>query len=539
MKSSIHLRLLSLFTLLFTLGWTTSAFAQGTGTKDDPYIMEDGGEYAFKVFKDFYGEFIVPEDVTNDGVVLEIVAPNWVDIFADKEREQLVSVTTGNFAPYTSTVDIAKGTPKGTVFYIYSNFPVNSGSAKVSYGGGSCLELVNVTPAEGSILSAGEGYIGFEFSKPMRFDRCMLIAGGKEIALTTNVTDRFISIEAKAELMECYNSGALKKGDDILVTLSNVVSYDGKSAMGDVVIRYTAAEKPITLVSSVNTPETGMPQIKSWMPTTGDLGLVQLTFDGKLNKEAKIAATLSYGNSETEDPGEYYQEEVTPTFLNDYTIALDLRGKLRIPSQMVSSGTNYETMLLTIRGVEDEDGFRSYVEGSGSAGAYFLDFGYELVTYSLMTEFMPASGQSIDGVKEIEIWMQELGSNMAFSGASFEYVYEGKNQVIEVASENITVTPDEEDETACYLTIPVPTFSRDANTQVKFTLKDVVYPDGMDYSEYVTAVYTTKGYEAPTGINTITANKANQIYTLDGKIMNKALKSNTLYIINGKKVMVK
>ena len=156
-----------------------------------------------------------------------------------------------------------------------------------------------------------------------------------------------------------------------------------------------------------------------------------------------------------------------------------------------------------------------------------------------MTEFMPASGQSIDGVKEIEIWMQELGSNMAFSGATFEYVYEGKNQVVEVASESITITPDEEDETACYLTIPVPTFSRDANTQVKFTLKDVVYPDGMDYSEYVTAVYTTKGYEAPTGINTITANKANQIYTLDGKIMNKALKSNTLYIINGKKVMVK
>ncbi len=539
MKSSIHLRLFSFLTLLFTLGWTTSAFAQGTGTKDDPYIMEDGGEYAFKVYKDFYGEFIVPEDVTKDGVVLELVADNWTDVYSDKEHQLLVSVTTGNFAPYTSTVEIAKGTPKGTVFYVYSDFPMNSGHVKVSYGGGSSLELKQVTPAEGSTLSAGEGYIGFEFSKPIRFDQCALIAGGKEIAVVANMTDRFISIEAKAELMECYKTGALKKGDDVFIALKNVVSYDGKSSMGDVVIRYTAAQKPIILTSSVNTPETGMPKIKSWMPTNGELGLVQLTFDGKLNKEAKISATLSFGNSETEDPGEYYQEEITPIFSDDNTLSFDLRGKLRIPSQMVTSGTTYESMLLTVRGVEDEDGFKSYVEGSGSAGAYFIDFGYELVSYSLMTEFIPASGQSIDGVKAIEIWMQELGSNMAFSGATFEYVYEGKNQVVEVASENIAVTPDEEDETACYLTIPVPTFSRDANTQVKFTLKDVVYPDGMDYSEYVTAVYTTKGYEAPTGIHTIVTDKATKIYTLDGKIVNTALKSNTLYIINGKKVMVK
>lgn len=539
MKPTIHSRLLSLLTLLLTLGWTTSAFAQGSGTKNDPYIMQDGGEYAFKVYSDFYGEFIVPEDVTNDGVVLELVADNWTDIYADKEHQLLVSTTTGNFAPYTSTVEIAKGTPKGTVFYVYSDFPMNSGYVRVSYGGGSPLELKQVSPAEGSILSAGEGYIGFEFSKPIRFDQCVLLAGGKEVPIVANMTDRFISIEAKAELMECYKSGALKKGDDLFIALRNVVSFDGKSSLGDVVIRYTAAQKPIVLTSVVNTPETGMPKIKSWMPTNGDLGLVQLTFDGKLNKSAQIVATLTFGNSETEDPGEYYVEEVTPIFSDDYTLSFDLRGKLRLPSQMVTSGTVYENMLLTVRGVEDEDGFHSYVEETGSSGAYFIDYGYELVSYSLMTEFMPASGQSIDGVNEICIWMQELGSNMAFSGATFEYVYEGKSQVVEVASEKFTITPDEEDEAAYYLTIPVPAFSRDANTQVKFTLKDVVYPDGMDYSKYITSVYTTKGYEVPTGIHTITTNKASKVYTLDGKVVNTTLKSNTLYIINGKKVMVK
>ena len=75
------------------------ASAQGSGTMNDPYIMEDGGEYPFAVYKNFYGQFIVPEDVSAEGVVLEILADNWTDIFADAELTQLVSETTGNFAP--------------------------------------------------------------------------------------------------------------------------------------------------------------------------------------------------------------------------------------------------------------------------------------------------------------------------------------------------------------------------------------------------------------------------------------------------------
>ena len=108
MKSLLNLKLVSLLTLLFSLGWPTGTFAQGSGTKDDPYILVDGGEYTYKVFQDFYGIFVVPEDVTTDGVVLEIVADQWTSIFADKDMTELVSVTTGNFAPYTSTVDIKR-----------------------------------------------------------------------------------------------------------------------------------------------------------------------------------------------------------------------------------------------------------------------------------------------------------------------------------------------------------------------------------------------------------------------------------------------
>ena len=537
MKSSIHLRLLSILTLLFSLGWTTNAVAQGTGTKDDPYVMVDGGEYTYTVFKDFYGIFVVPEDVTTDGVVLELVADQWTSVFADKEMNELVSVTTGNFAPYTSTVDIKKGTKKGTTYYVYTDFPMDEGKVRVSYGGGTTLELVNVTPADGSVLSASENYIGIEFSKPVRFTQSVMVIGGKEYSVVSNQTDRFISIEPKEVLLRCYESGALKQGDEILLILKEVKTYDGKSSLGDVVVRYKAASKPLMLVSSINGPDTGMPKIKSWMSKTCTEGWVRLIFDGKLNKNAKLKATLTYGDLELE--GDYYIEELSPEIINDNTIAIDLRGKLRIPSQMVASGTFYDNMLLSVRGVEDENGFSSYAEGSGSSGTYFFTYGYEMVSYGIMTEFMPASGQSIDNVKEITIWMQETGSRMAFNGAAFEYVHEGETKVAEVAQKDITITPDDEEETATYITIPVPSFSRDANTQVKVTLKNAVYPDGMDYASYVTAIYTTKGYEVPTSIDSIKISNKTTVYTLDGKVAKLPLKVNSLYIINGKKTLVK
>ena len=528
------------FLLVFaTVLWGANAAAQGTGTKDDPYIMVDRGEYAFKVYKDFYGQFIVPEDVTTDGVVLELVADNWTDIYADKDLTQLISTTTGNFAPYTSTVDVAKGTPKGTIYYIYSDFPMNSGSVKVSYGGGSALELTRVTPAEGSVLSAGESYVGLEFSKPIRFSSCTLYAGSVQKEIEANQIDRFVSIEPKSELMECYNSGNLKQGDDILFVLSNVTSYDGKSNIGNVVIRYKAAPKPIMLVSSVNTPESGMEKIKSWMPATSNEGLVQLIFDGKLNKEAHISATLTFGNSETEDPGEYYTETLTPTFVGDNTIALDLRSKLRLPSEMVTSGTNYESMLLTIRGIEDEHGYKSFVDGSGSSGAYFIDYGFELINYSIMTEFMPAAGQSIDNYHEITIWMQEMGGALTCTGAVFEYIHKDKQQQAEIALQDIKKEVDEEDATAHYLTIPVPNFSRDANTEVTFKLKDVVFPDGMSHERHTTATFTTAGREAVTGINAIQQLTSKRVYTIDGKLMTSPVKASGVYIINGKKTLVK
>lgn len=517
------------------------ASAQGSGTESDPYILQDGGEYPFAVYRNFYGQFIVPEDVTSEGTVLEILADNWTDIFADAELTQLVSETTGNFAPYTSTVKIPVGTKKGTTYYVFSDFPMNSGSVKVTYGGGTPLEISKVLPVSGSVIAAAESNIVFEFTKPVRFSACVMIIGGNEISVEANQIDRFVSIEPKTQLLDAYRSGLLNEGDDVLFVLKNVTSLDGSAKLGDIVVEYKAAAVPVMLVSSEYGSDGGNAVIKSWMPANGAEGLVKLVFDGALNIEANISATLTFGNPETEDPNEYYVETLTASFEGNNTVVIDLRGKLRLPQTMVTSGTNYGSMLLTIRGVEDANGHMTYADGQGTSGAYFLDFAYEVVDYSLFTEFTPASGSSIDDVATIELWMQELGGNLTYEGVDFEYTYEGVKKVVSVSAADIKSEVDPEDETALCLTIPVPVFSRDADTEVTLTFKNVSSPDGMDYSADLTAVYTTKGFSDPSGIGAITLDAAKgAIFTLDGKRVEASkLVKNNIYVVAGKKAILK
>lgn len=58
--------------LLGILGHINTALAQGDGTAENPFIMENGGKYPIKMYDDFYGKFIVPEDVTEEGITLSL-----------------------------------------------------------------------------------------------------------------------------------------------------------------------------------------------------------------------------------------------------------------------------------------------------------------------------------------------------------------------------------------------------------------------------------------------------------------------------------
>ena len=536
--------ILALLTCLF--GHFTTTLAQGDGTAENPFIMENGGKYPFKMYNDFYGKFIVPEDVTEEGITLSLKANNSMEIFADANMTKLVSTVEGNFSPYTTLTSVRKGTKKGTVYYIFCSFPMNGGDVEVTYGKAVPVELKEVAPAAGSELSAAESYVGMEFTKAIFADGCTLKVGDIEKEIEAHINDRFVSIEAKVEMLELYNSGALKKGDEITFTLKNVTSADGKDQLGDVTVKYIAAQKPTMVIREESTPGNGMDVLKSWLSTESTTGLVKITFNEALNPEAAITAKLTYGDIESEDPNEYYSEELTTTIEQDSILCIDLRGKLRTPATMVASGNVYPSAMLMIKGVEDINGYMTLSEELGNAGSYFYTYTYELIEYNVMTEFTPASGASIDGVKEIELWMQETGGNISFDGVKFEYTVQNEPAEIVISKDKLSIEVDPEDETASIILITVPEFDRDADCEVKLSLTGVVSPDGMEHNEYFVATYTTKGHPDTSGIsNAVTATQKNTIYTIDGKkVPANDLKDNAkqatphkIYILNGKKVV--
>lgn len=536
--------ILALFTCLF--GHFTSALAQGDGTAENPFIMENGGKYPIKMYNDFYGKFIVPEDVTEEGITLSLKSNNVFDVYTDANMTKLVSTVEGNFSPYTTLTTVRKGTKKGTVYYIYCSFPMNGGDVEVTYGKAVPVELKEVIPAAGCELSAAESYVGFEFTKAIFAEGCVIKVGETEKEVEAHINDRFVSIEAKKEMLELYNSGALKKGEEITFILKNVTSADGKDKLGNVTAKYIAAQKPTMVIKEESTPGNGMDVLKSWLPTESTTGLVKITFNEALNPKATITATLTYGDMESEDANGYYTENLTTTIEQDSILCIDLRGKLRTPATMVASGKIYPTAMLMIKGVEDINGYMTLSEELGNAGSYFYNYTYELIEYNMMTEFTPASGASIDGVKEIEIWMQETGGNITFDGVKFEYTYQNEPAEIVISKDKLSVETDPEDETASIILITVPEFERDADCEVKLSLTGIISPDGIAHDEYLTAVYTTKGHPDTSGIsNVATATKSNTIYTIDGKkVPANYLKDNTkqatphkIYILNGKKVV--
>jgi hypothetical protein len=532
--------------LLGIFGHVNTALAQGDGTAENPFIMENGGKYPIKMYDDFYGKFIVPEDVTEEGITLSLKSNNVFDIYTDANMTKLVSTVEGNFSPYTTLTTVRKGTKKGTVYYIFCSFPMNGGDVEVTYGKAVPVELKEVIPAAGSELSAAESYVGFEFTKAIFAEGCAIKVGEIEKEVEAHINDRFVSIEAKKEMLELYNSGALKKGDEITFILKNVTSADGKDKLGNVTAKYIAAQKPTMVIKEESTPGNGMDVLKSWLPTESTMGLVKITFNEALNPKGTITATLTYGDMESEEANGYYTENLTTTIEQDSILCIDLRGKLRTPSAMVASGKIYPTAMLMIKGVEDINGYMTLSEELGNAGSYFYNYTYELIEYNIMTEFTPASSASIDNVKEIELWMQESGGNITFDGVKFEYTYQNEPAEIVISKDKLSIEADPEDETASIILITVPEFERDADTEVRLSLTGVSTPDGMKYDEYLTAIYTTKGNPDVSGISNATISTVkNAIYSIDGKrLPTDYLKGNTksstphrIYILNGKKVV--
>lgn len=531
------------FMLLAVFATSITAWAEGAGTKEDPCVMEAGKDYEYGKAV-WYGKFEIPEDVTTDGQVIEIVCTGTrVDAYTDADYTQKVDMRReGGYSPYKFKLDIPNGTAKGTAYYFFMDSDIlQAGTIKItSFGDPTPISLVEVIPTplddiDSKPLSAASAYISFTFSKELTITGCTVVSGEQNTNALAYVMGNSVSVDLKATLLGFYEGG-MKEGDEVTVTLNGVAAKDGSSSLGDVVAKYKVAAKPTQLVSAENTPGNGLDTFLSWMPETFEHGIVTLTFDGDLSTESTPVAYLSMGNVEAEN--DYYRENLEVK-VEGNKLSVDLRSKLRTIETMNLTTPTWDQMSLVFASVKDANGNYTYSDGTGSLGGYGFIYTYKPVEYTLTTDFTPAEGGSIDGKESVELWMNEVGDGkLSFEAVRFSYVHEAESKYVDVEAKDIKSEVDPLDANATILTIPVPEFSRDADTEVVLTLTGVVTPDGLDHSADLTVKFKTAGYD--TAIRGIIADQAGdaKIYNLGGMSV-KTPKSAGLYIKNGKTVIVK
>ena len=519
-KESLLSRTLMLLALLLTFGWS-GAKAEGSGTADDPYVIKAGETLTMPQMKKFYAKFVVPEDVTSDdaALVLDGLKDMFLGVYSDAAYTTDITQDSwySGSNPYTLKVPIPNGTAAGTTYYFYESFPMNTTNIEVTDGAGAAtvekpLTRLSVTPAEGQNLTASSSLVSLQYSRnDIKVTSCVMevYSHGTDTpelkatkSLAANVQGAFISIEPKTQLIELYNEGTLEACDIIKVKVGvkavngdNTIWLNGVENSVDE-ISYIATEKPVMLTKTVNTPGNGLNTFLSWMPADYANGLAQLHFDGALDTQNAPVVKLMYGDIESD--GEYYEEVLPVKFFGDNILAVDLRGKLRTPATMnIASLKVYNTITLSVKGVKAADGTFVYSDGVGSLGSFSFDYTYKAVEYATTVDFTPASGASIDNVKSIELWANETGDGKAtFAGVQFAYTDGGEAKTVVVPMSQITSEADPDEANATIYTIPVPEFSRDADTQVVLTLTGLSTPDGLDHSADFTATYTTAGHTA-------------------------------------------
>ncbi len=472
--------------MMFVCGGVGTAYAEGSGTIEDPWIFESGQTYHVDAYKSFYGIFTAQTDGT-----FSLSGTNYAiytDATFSAQDDAIVPLFNGDYSDRAYTFECEGG----KTYYIGNSFVMNAADMLVKFlTEVEPLELKDLSPADGSQFNAGYGIVDMTFNQNVRIGLVELTAGKGVESVSANVHGAYVSIDIKDILNQFYNDGRLKEGDDIRLKFNNVAPaadvtklYNGT---GIIELTYKAGKMPLQIVNTANTPQgnPAMPVFKSYYMSDDNSGIVSLTFNGEINMSEGMRPTVSltYGNIEAEDPGESYSETIIPTALTGNTLLVNLKNKLRRAADMVTSGTNYGIITLSINNVRDMDGNYAYGNGSGNLGSFAYQYNFEEVDYAPIFDWNTIGGVSDvigEETNNIELWISEPANYKAtFTGAEIKYVSGGVEKVRNISYEELTIMKDDNDENANIILIPVPNVSIDAGTEVVVSLVGVERPDGL------------------------------------------------------------
>lgn len=395
-----------------------------------------------------------------------------------KNYSDVVTPSGKNYKVTTYTYNVTEG----TTYYIYTDFSMNESAIKLSMGDATSFNLVSSVPAAGKYLAAtGKGNVILTFDVPVTGSDAKLVApDGTTASVTPISSGNTLQFDVKAPLTVWYSDGKITKDSSITLRIGRVAATVGSALYGtdgSFEISFKAAAAPVNLVSAVK-PE----QFKSFFSPADPEGKMVLTFSAPV--KATKPAELTYGNREEAD---FYIEQI-PVSVDGCNVTLDFTGKLRRGVDMLpTAATRPSTIELNIPNITDLDSNYVATSTSGSLGTFGYRFNFlDIPRANVMAQFTPANGESLEGVTEMQVWLNSLNS-MTFSGFLFTYDNAGETATALVPLASATrVAGDTPDEATFTFAIPAEVQGK-KNVQV--TLANLVTADGFDHSRDIRAVY--------------------------------------------------
>lgn len=532
LQKRMELVLYAFMVTLFLWCGNVNAAVVGTGTKDDPYVLENGESYSIESFSSFYAKFTAPSagkfvltgdsySVYTDGTFSTIdgkIIPQFNNDFENKE--------------YSFECEAGK------TYYVGFDFAWDAYTTTFKFlTEAEPLQMKSCDPAEGTVMTVSSASVDLKFNQNVTVSSCTVSSGSNTATLTLNARDIYVSVDAKTELLNWYTDDKIKEGDDITFTFSGIATADGKQTYGEdgkFVVTYKAGPKPVVLVSSTNTPVSNPPVtiFKSYYMEDDYSSIINLAFSDNIKEVGSV--TLEYGSREpVGGKDEIYIEELTPTVMANYVI-LDLKGKVRRVQDMLPDATNeYEYITLTLNGVRDNNGNLVVASDQSSAGKFVFNYKYQEMAYNVTSQIDEGNPITSD-TKNVKLWITEDGGNAVFSGAQFAYKDNGEDKTATIEGSLLSYENDETFDGAKFIIVPVPNVNIDADTKVTLTL-NAETPDGVAHTEFTKEINCTGKTADNTEFDVVSAiwhNGENDVEMKNGNIAVLTEGSKTTFTLN-------
>ncbi|MDE6655143.1 MAG: hypothetical protein K2K37_12245 [Muribaculaceae bacterium] len=364
----------------------------------------------------------------------------------------------------------------GKTYKISAGFVMSDGQVSFQMEGDMGLSLVSASPEEGSELTITT-VVDLKFNTDVTCSSAYLAVDGEQLPISKRSSLlNTLSFDISNAMTSLYDSGKISKdgGDAVKLVITDMQTVSGIKYGEDGVfeINYVAAPRQVDLVS-YNIP---LP-IKSYYAPGDPAGILTFSFDSPV-KDDDVNLTIFYGEKGWE--GDFYYETI-PAQVNGAVVTVDLTGKLRDINSYVS--VSNPSIELKLNNIYSLDSRPAVGNSESNFAAYSFLVGFENIdAEDVACEFIPATGSSLAGVNEIEIWFNKSGI-FTYDGVEFLYNDGGAEKSVVVAKADLDIQT-EGDETTIHVAVPEVVKGMKGIT---VRLHDLVSTDG--YNHYIQAEY--------------------------------------------------